>query len=720
MFFNFGDMRSLVHAPLPRWRDVILAIFRAESEEELAVPWVRASELAYWFSRSAWSLVAIAEWRLRFTKNKNIYVWVPDYFCNASLTPLRNIDEVKLIFYPITEQLTPNLEACQAMITQQPIDLFVLVHYFGQVAPAGCFANFCKQHRAWLIEDAAHTLQPVPGIGESGDCVLYSPHKHLATPDGAVMVIRQNGPAQLAKSEGAIRKFNEARTNLINGSRNSNRFPIFWLVKRLAQKLGFRSKTVRLSFLAEFGSHGVSAGQPQLSGLAKGLLRIQIERLRLLPAKRSRNAQLWKKLLQLMGDENLIWLFDSDQPYLYLAGFSERLPTRTGNLFYAMQDFGMPVTTWPDLPPEVSGDKEGHYVANLLRETRVFLPVHQDISDKNILKFLKVVAKSKTKKWHVSVLSHEAWNKYWRECPHPNLTQSWEFGQAKQHSNNWRPIRLLISDDLGRPLALTQALIKGFKPIGYLARINRGPLLLNGGDKELDEICSLLVIDALLNYASSKRWRFLQIAPELEDAVFTRQAVRSLGFRRVKKPAWASGLLRLQVDERDLLMRLNGKWRNSMRKAEKLGVVVSQQNPNEYVLNYIVERYKEFQKKQRFAGVPEALLLSLSRQARSEFQFNIYFGHEASADQEQDPIGILVTIGVGNTVTYLLGISENKGRALNANSILLWNALKDSNSRYQWFDVGGLNDETPGGIVKFKMGLNPNLYKLVGEWFRLI
>jgi hypothetical protein len=52
------------------------------------------------------------------------------------------------------------------------------------------------RQRAWLIEDAVHALRPVRGIGASGDFVLYSPHKHLPIPDGAVLVVRGDGPAE--------------------------------------------------------------------------------------------------------------------------------------------------------------------------------------------------------------------------------------------------------------------------------------------------------------------------------------------------------------------------------------------------------------------------------------------------------------------------------------------------------------------------------------------
>jgi hypothetical protein len=33
-----------------------------------------------------------------------------------------------------------------------------------------------------------------------------------------------------------------------------------------------------------------------------------------------------------------------------------------------------------------------------------------------------------------------------------------------------------------------------------------------------------------------------------------------------------------------------------------------------------------------------------------------------------------------------------------------------------WFDVGGLNVETPKGIAHFKKGVQSDQYYLIGEW----
>ena len=85
--------------------------------------------------------------------------------------------------------------------------------------------------------------------------------------------------------------------------------------------------------------------------------------------------------------------------------------------------------------------------------------------------------------------------------------------------------------------------------------------------------------------------------------------------------------------------------------------------------------------------------------------------------EHDDPLGVLVTICSGDTALYLIGSSNDKGRQMQANSVLLWQAiLHAKQSGCTGFDIGGLSDATPKGIAEFKQGLNAVPYQLVGEW----
>jgi hypothetical protein len=127
---------------LPTWSSLWRSAFNTPvAGHSLGEIWCRSGDEAFWFSRSAWSMAIVAYWRQRIAKRIGVTVWIPDFFCNASLVPLRRMG-ARLVFYSVTNRLQPDYEACAVLARQQPPDVFVLVHYFGQPRPAKDAAAF--------------------------------------------------------------------------------------------------------------------------------------------------------------------------------------------------------------------------------------------------------------------------------------------------------------------------------------------------------------------------------------------------------------------------------------------------------------------------------------------------------------------------------------------------------------------------------------------------
>lgn len=378
-------MPALTHVPLPTARNLVAALVNhAIPDNGLSVPWRRSGDVAFWLSRSAWSLLAIAQWRQRLTGQPSITVFLPDFFCNASLVPLRSMG-VRFQFYPITDQMAPDLDACHAMSNEQRPDLFLLVHFFGQPALAVGAMALCCETGAWLIEDAAHVLRPITGIGAYGDCVLYSPHKHLPIPDGALMVVRQNGPAALATQPSALRILQEVCRALLDAPTFSHRPAWFWLVKRVLQRMGVRTPRQPIAqFLTDADTTNNGFTHPKMSPLSKRLLFGLLDSLDTVAHLRLQNSLLWEKLLaKSYSIKAAMWSTSSDfTPYL--ASFTFNDETLAAEVFLQWQNAGLPVTTWPDLPPEVSAQKERHRNALILRKTRIYLQVHQSLDHQEI------------------------------------------------------------------------------------------------------------------------------------------------------------------------------------------------------------------------------------------------------------------------------------------------------------------------------------------------
>ena len=345
-------------APLPRWWDLIAAcVPRRPDEAALSAPWKHGDETAIWFSRSALIMRAIAEWRLK--KSGPTTFWLPDYFCNAATTALRETG-IQLVFYPITPDFAPDWQGCAKLAIDQPPGIFMLVHYFGVCAPPEPARAFCDIHGADLVEDCAHVLTPTGEIGSQGDFVFYSPHKLLALPEAALVLIR-----------------NEADAAGILAARDAEpskaMLPISWILRRVLQKLmpaalHARRNADRLpAFDRDMTPDGVALSRTRASAFALRLLAREIQRLPEIGRLRRENLNALEEAWDI-HDDNLA-------AYRLVVRFDTAEAARAA--YTDLKGRGCPVETWPDLAPEVlAGDGAK---ALRLRQTQILLPVHQTI-----------------------------------------------------------------------------------------------------------------------------------------------------------------------------------------------------------------------------------------------------------------------------------------------------------------------------------------------------
>ncbi len=316
-------------------------------------------------------------------------------------------------------------------------------------------------------------------------------------------------------------------------------------------------------------------------------------------------------------------------------------------------------------------------------------------------------------------INYEDWVRVWSNCKKSNLLQSWEYGNAKENIENWIPHRFALIDNIGQDIGLVQVLLKKNPFIGNFARVNRGPIITIEVDDKYKKELILETIKLLKVESKNRKWRILQIAPELENSIEIINELKNFRLSHLSNEPWASGTFPLNMNDDDLIMQLNGKWRNCLRKGLKSNISLKYSNNCNEDLNLLFESYAMLKQKKQFSGMTESFIKDLSKQDNDNWKFNLFFAFEDSL-QKKDPIGTLVSIFHGDTSIYLIGTSNSIGRKINANYVLLWEAvLKAKSQGSNWFDIGGLNKETPLGISHFKKGINSNLYQLVGE-FRLI
>ena len=355
-------------APLPNISALLAAAALPCDENKASAPWRRDGDQALWFSRSAFALAALVL-DLQAGRGRNSgapVVWLPDYFCNQSTEPARRAG-ARIVHYPIGEDLEPNWPSCLNLINDAKPDLFVLVHYFGRPANGQAAREFCNETGATLIEDAAHALCPEGSVGSHGDATFYSPHKWLAIPNGAALIVRD--PTLAIGIAGAAQALGNAAPS-----------PMSWLIRRLIQRAmpaslhakAIRKRTPPFKNDPMFTTlrQTPSASRLGMALLARAATDIERE-----ATARRRNAMQWETDF---GENGKAFLPVGDwTPYRFVldAGTVETAETT----YHHLAAKGCPVETWPDLAPEVIANPQRHAIAIGLRQRLVFLPVHNGV-----------------------------------------------------------------------------------------------------------------------------------------------------------------------------------------------------------------------------------------------------------------------------------------------------------------------------------------------------
>jgi len=322
------------------------------------------------------------------------------------------------------------------------------------------------------------------------------------------------------------------------------------------------------------------------------------------------------------------------------------------------------------------------------------------------------------KVYNVREVDYAEWLECIHEFEHTNLLQFWQYGSAKEDASHlWKAIRFAIFDDNEGIIALVQLLVISVPLLGGLARINRGPMLHRKFDHNDKSNVSIAVISAILKKARERHWWIVQIAPEIMNSTSASNGLKSIGLQKLNTPPSASGLISLTPNEDELLMSLKGKWRNCLRKGWRLGVDVTAKTGNSSDLDTLLTIYGDLQKNKDFLGIPNSFIVSLSMQQGDGWEFTLFIANEKDHDSVDKTLGMLVSIRHGDTSTYFIGATNDKGRQLQVNYVLLWEAILYAKEKgCSWFDIGGLNSTTPKGIAHFKSGVNSNMYDLIGEW----
>ena len=373
----------MTFAPIPKWHNIAIALIKPPlSEKLLSDSWTSKNDTSYWLSQSSWSLYLIIKFRCLINPKSQVNVWFPDYFCNESTVQIRSLG-INLSFYPVLSDGKPDLLFCNRMLDNAQPDVILYVNYFGEPLFSKGLGEIAKVSKAWLIEDSAHCLKPERGIGGFGDFVIYSPHKLLSIPDGALLVIRENGPSKMTQTFLEEFGFDSVYRSLIEMSKSLNLMSFKWTSKRLIQKLGLHrfynpkainNKTLNIEQLPH----------PKMSKFSQRLLSISLD----LEKESIHRKKIHKKWDESLDDLITIKGIELTQKNFFYIPYLAKIASRDGmpakDIIDLFKNSKIPISTWPDLPPEVLQNPDTHKNAIEMRRKYVFFPVHSSINAKNL------------------------------------------------------------------------------------------------------------------------------------------------------------------------------------------------------------------------------------------------------------------------------------------------------------------------------------------------
>jgi hypothetical protein len=355
--------------PLPEFRSLLSAASgRLQADWLLGRRSAQGSLLLY--GRGSFALAGAVK-AVRTKHRAAPTVWLPAYFCDEASDPLRS-DGVEIRYYELTRRLEPDWERLESEFRNPGgLPILVLVHYFGFPSDTAAALDFCRRKNAILVEDAAHAAAPGASIGLA-PFTVFSPRKLFAIPPIGCLVVAdpQDAPPQPMTTGGGP--------------------AMVWLAKRIAQKamraLHIPWHTIGRGFAAETAprnsrepsptpeDRGCDAMAARFLGLASN------DASEVISQRRSNYEALARHILDSEVARPLVESLGAACPYALPVVF----PGDVTVLARRLQERGIPVSRWPDLPTEVAGRSREFPVSNELYERILLLPIHQRLTSNDI------------------------------------------------------------------------------------------------------------------------------------------------------------------------------------------------------------------------------------------------------------------------------------------------------------------------------------------------
>jgi hypothetical protein len=306
--------------------------------------------------------------------------------------------------------------------------------------------------------------------------------------------------------------------------------------------------------------------------------------------------------------------------------------------------------------------------------------------------------------WNTMTL--DEWNGRFEKIVRSNLLQSYDYARAICQRKGMKARWGLIRMD-GAEAGIVQILEAGiFGNALHAVILDRGPLWFEGFDSVAHAAAFFATFDREFPRRFGRRRR---VIPELADTPENRQAM--IGFKRLSRPGYQTSWLDLRQDTESLWHAMESSWRNKVRKAERECMEIEWDEKGTTLLQ-LLRVYQSDRRKKGYDGPSVATVRALTGKFRENRSFLA-----GLAKRDGEILAAVLVLRHGRGATYQVGWSTAAGKEIAAHNLLLWRAatiLKDRG--VDFFDLGGVNDQSAQGVKKFKEGMGGETLTLAGHY----
>lgn len=303
------------------------------------------------------------------------------------------------------------------------------------------------------------------------------------------------------------------------------------------------------------------------------------------------------------------------------------------------------------------------------------------------------------------------------------LEQSWCYGAATAAvtRDKVQPERWLLRRHDGSVAGLVQAFVRRVPPLGRFVRIVRGPLFVPGLSRTERETALALI-------RQTYPWRercLLWWLPELNGGAESEAVMAQLGLRPMMT-GYSSIRCDLRPPPDKLRAQLDGKWRNTLKAAEKSALLmetasIAAGSWNDEAFAALLGEHAQHRLEEGFGG-PDARFYAAYAEAAKATRPDgedalLFWAHAGTHQGRVRPIAGILVLRHGHAATYAMGWSNEAGRLVKAHYRLLWKAVLDLRAHgVSDFDLGGVDTQRGAGVARFKLGLNGSVFTLAGSY----